>query len=386
MKSCVNKAAVILLIIAISFFTGCESLDDAGNNNAGQESVNDDIVASDNEDLSTNYDNEENEIVDYKEKGRGEEQKENSTDKLTDNTGSINEDGSINEEKILVKVYYQDKDGYLVPVTRRIPKQLSVARASINLLIDTPINREQLAYFELYPVLPQGTEFSINIKDGIAIIDFNGKLLEYNDKNEERNIIASVVYTLTQFETINEVRILMNGYIQQRLKYGADISENLSRKNVLVNTAGKNVNLERGMQKLDVYFLKTIKSGIYMIPVSMECIDLDEENLQGEIIKYLCKAPENQELFSELPGNVKLIGSSIKDGSLTLNLSIDIGSYGGTQREYGMINQILYSMKQIDNINRIKFLIDGEEKVFTEGTEILESIPLPLLINDIIDN
>lgn len=380
MKSCANKFAVMLLVIVIAFFTGCESLDDAGNYSIDQTNGHDDIIDSDNTGSSVDDDYEENEMVDYKENERGGWQKESSISELTDNTGRMD------NEKILVEVYYQDKEGFLVPVTRRIPKQLSVARASINLLIDTPINREQLAYFELYPVLPQGTEFSINIKDGIAIIDFNSKLLEYNDQNAETNIIASVVYTLTQFETICEVRIFVNGYIQQRLKYEADISENLSRKNILVNTAGKNANLERGMQKLDVYFLKVIKNDICMIPVSIECMDINEGNLQGEIIKCLCKSPGSPELFSELPDNIKLVGSSIKEGLLTLNLDMDIGSYGGTQKEYGMVNQVLYSMKQIDNIDRVKILVDGEAKVFTEGTEILESIPLPLFINDIIDN
>ena len=263
---------------------------------------------------------------------------------------------------------------------------MSVARASINALIDTPINRERIAYFELYPTLPQGTEFSINIKEGIAVIDFNTKVLECSNQIAERNIIASVVYTLTQFETVDEVRILVNGYIQQRLKYGSDISENLSRKNVLANATGNNAILAKGMQKLDVYFLKTIKNDVYMIPVSIACTDLNEENLQGEIIKYLSRPPESPGLFSEVPDNIKLIGSSIKGGLLTLNLGIDIDSYGGTQKEHGMISQILYSMKQIDNIDRIRFLIDGEVKEFIEGTEISEPIPLPLIINNMVDN
>lgn len=421
MKSCVNVFTVALLIIAVAFFTtGCGFLDDGAPDNAGLDDAvlddagqgdtvpddagkNDkystgqangynDIIGSDNKRSGADDDYEENEIEDnkegdkkdnktnYKDDERGDLQEESSTGKLTGNTEIMN------DEKILVVVYYQDKEGFLVPVTRRIPKQPGVARASVNLLKDTAVNREQLAYFELYPVLPQGVEFSINIKDGIAIIDFNNKLLEYNNQSAEINIISSVVYTLTQFETINEVRILINGYIQQRLKYGADISENLSRKNILINAADDKLNLERGMQKLDTYFLKVIKSDICMIPVSIECTDLNEENLQGEIIKNLCKSPESTELFSELPVNTRLIGSSIKDGLLTLNLDIDIGSYGGTQKEHGMINQVLYSMKQIDNIDRVRFLINGEAKAFTEGTETQESIPLPLLINDIVDN
>lgn len=289
---------------------------------------------------------------------------------------------------MLIEVYYQDSDGFLVPVTRRVPKQLSIAKAAIKALIDTPINREEVAYFGLYPTLPQGTEFTINIKDGIAVIDFNDDVLSYKNETAEYNFAASVVYTLTQFETINEVRILINGYIQQSLKYGADISGTLNRKNILVNPieSKKRVNLANGMQKIDVYFLKTISDNVCILPISLERLNINEDNLQGEIIKYLSTNPQNQKLFSEVPSNLKLIGSSIKTGLLTLNFSTEIFIYGGgTEAEYGMIKQILYSMKQINGVDRVRFMIDGEVKNLIEGTDISKPIPMPVSINDIID-
>ncbi|NSW90857.1 MAG: GerMN domain-containing protein [Firmicutes bacterium] len=375
MKRCTKRRVIALLIMAVVLITGCGTFDRYEDDRILQtnEGGNNDIDSIDSNDATANSSN------DYEGGGEGKLEENNTN---TD----INNNENKETEEMLIEVYYQDNEGFLVPVTRRVPKQLSIARASINALIDTPMNREEIAYFGLYPILPQETEFTINIKEGIAVIDFNNKVLEYNDQIVEYNIVASVVYTLTQFETVDEVKILVNGYIQQRLRYGTDISENLSRKNILVNTAErKSINLARGMQKLDVYLLKTIKNNVYIIPVSIECMNLNEDNLQGEIIKYLSTPPENQKLFSEVPDNIRLIGSSIKEGLLTLNLSIDIGSYGGTQREYGMISQILYSMRQIDGIDRIRFLIDGEVKDFIEGTEISKPVPLPLSINDIVD-
>ncbi len=416
MKIFAKKFTVILLIMTmvmvIALMAGCDAFDRYDENVMSENNTgNDDndiiaIIDNENEDSQNSESNKssgsikssiessidkniinsekDNSSNDYAEGGNGN--LDGSSLSIAGNSGTNSDTGNKAEE-IHIEAYYQDNEGYLIPVTRRVPKQLSIAKASIKALIDTPINREEIAYFGLYPTLPQGTEFTINIKEGIAVIDFNNKVLDYKNEIVEYNFVASVVYTLTQFETINEVRILINGYMQQLLKYGTDISRALSRKNILVNSVEgkKGINLTNGMQKIDIYLLKTIKNNVCILPVSLECVSLNEDNLQGEIIKKLSTIPQNQELFSEVPNNLELIGSSIKSGLLTLNFDIDISNYGGTQREYGMVNQILYSMKQINGIDKVRFLINGEVKDLIEGTDISKPIPIPSSINDIID-
>ena len=48
----------------------------------------------------------------------------------------------------------------------------------------------------------------MNIKDSTVIVDFNEKFLEYEDKTEEVNAISSIGYSLTEFNNINDVKIL----------------------------------------------------------------------------------------------------------------------------------------------------------------------------------
>ncbi len=415
MKIFAKKFTVTLLVIIVTMtlMTGCDAFDRYDDEKAISEN---DAWNNDNDndnDITAIIDN-ENENSRYVENHKGSSSIESSIDKIItnnekdDNSNDNTEGGNGNldrnsestiandvknseigdkAEEMHIEVYYQDNEGFLIPVSRRIPKQLSIAKASIKALIDTPINREEIAYFGLYPTLPQGTEFTINIKENIAIIDFNNKVLDYKNEIAEYNFVASVVYSLTQFETISEVKILINGYVQQLLKYGTDISRALSRKNILVNSveSKKGVNLANGMQKIDIYLLKTIKDNVCIFPVSLECLNLNEDNLQGEIIKNLGANSQNQGLFSEVPNNLKLIGSSIKGDLLTLNFDIGIDHYGGTQREYGMIKQILYSMKQINGVDRVMFLVDGEVKDLMEGTDISKPIPIPSNINDIVD-
>ena len=80
-------------------------------------------------------------------------------------------------------------------------------------------------------MLPEGTEIlGMNIKDSTVIVDFNEKFLEYEDKTEEVNAISSIVYSLTEFNNINDVKILVEGREKDILKYGTDISGLLNKR------------------------------------------------------------------------------------------------------------------------------------------------------------
>lgn len=289
------------------------------------------------------------------------------------------------KEKIHITVYYQDGDGYIVPVTRGVPKQEGIARAAINGLIDSPIIREELEYYGLYPVLPQGTEvLGINIKDGIATIDFNEALLNYEREIDERNIIASVVYTLTEFNTVDGVKVWINGYADRELKFGTSLSGVLNRQNVLINS--KKVKAGGEKRKVDVYLFKAANDTFtYILPVSVELSGVNESEIPGTIADLL-NEDYGDRLYTEVPSEASLIGSSINGSTITLNFNEGIKMYGGgSARENGLLKQILFSMKQIEGIKRVKLLINGETAILPEGTDLSSPVAIPQRINDVID-
>lgn len=287
--------------------------------------------------------------------------------------------------KLPVTLYYQDGDGYLVPMTRWIENQQGIARAAVNGLIDSAITREEIEYFGVYPVLPVNTEVQgINIKDGTATIDFNRSLLGYKDQASERNLVASVVYTLTEFSTINDVRILVNGYPQKVLKYGTDISGPLSRRNVPVNSAEATVG--SNFAKADIYCFKKANEGFtYLLPVSVEYGPAGEELKPETLVNLLFKGETDERLMSEMPADAKLIGSSTGEGILTLNFDAAFTKYGGTAKEEGILKQLAYTMKQLQKTGRIKIQVEGEPAELPEGTDISKGLSIPKTINDYID-
>jgi germination protein M len=287
--------------------------------------------------------------------------------------------------KLPVTVYYQDSDGYLVPMTRWIEKQEGIARAAVSGLIDSAITREEIQYYGVYPVLPVNTDVQgIDIKDRIATIDFNKSLLGYENQASERNLVASVVYTLTEFSTIDGVRILVNGYPQKTLKYGTDISGILSRKNVYINSAGAiGVN---DSAKADIYWFKRANEGFtYLIPVSVGYGAAGGELGPEVLVNLLLGEKPDEKLQSEMPPDAKLLGSSEGNGILTLNFDAAFLKYGGTAKEEGILKQLAYTLKQLKGQDRIKIQVEGEPAELPEGTDISRGLDIPKTINDYID-
>lgn len=300
-----------------------------------------------------------------------------------DSTNSV--DRANRKDRLSITLFYQDKDRYVIPVTRKIVKQEGIAKAALGGMIDSAPNREELQYFGLYPLFPAGTQvLGINIKDGTAMIDFNNKMLEYDDEVDERNIVASVVYALTEFKTIDNVKILVNGHTKEKLKYGTDISGLLSRENVLINSSKANRKEEAG--KLDVYLFKRVNDNYtYVLPVSLESTELADDELTANIIGLLAEESTDERLYTEVPKGVRLLKSSVNGNVLTLDLSGEILNFGGTAREDGILKQLAYSMKQIGGIGKINLLTDGKAAELPEGSDISKGLDIPYTINDVID-
>ena len=83
------------------------------------------------------------------------------------------------------------------------PAAAGIARAAVSLAIDSPLVREETAYYGVYPVIPEGTEIlGIDIRNGTAVIDFSRHLLNYGTAWSERNIIAAIVYSLPSLKPL----------------------------------------------------------------------------------------------------------------------------------------------------------------------------------------
>jgi germination protein M len=133
-----------------------------------------------------------------------------------------------------IALYFSDESGqYLVCETREIPKVEGIARAAMQELIAGPSVESGLL-----PTIPVGTELlDINVRpDGVCIVDFSGELVVNHpggSLNEEMTVY-SVVNTLTQFPTIQEVQILVDGQKVETIAGHLDVSTTMARNEEII--------------------------------------------------------------------------------------------------------------------------------------------------------
>jgi germination protein M len=291
---------------------------------------------------------------------------------------------SFAEPRRPVTVYYQDSGGCVIPMTRWIKPQPGIARAAVSLAIDNALIREELSYYGVYPVIPAGTEIlGIDVRDGVAVIDFNRNILNYGSPESERNIVAAVVYTMTEFDSIDRVQILVNGYPLGILKYGTDVTGALGREDIAIN-ADPSV-LSAGEGKVDIYMLRQVNTGFtYPVPVSVPD-NSGITNLPELLVKQLLYTEAEDGLFSEMPDGAYLLSSVYDSGTIILNVSSEFLDYGGSTREEYILKQLAYTLRQCKNIRKIKIMVDGRDAELPEGTDISGGILVPATINDVID-
>ncbi len=147
--------------------------------------------------------------------------------------GAQTTESPLSSETREVVLYFADASGNkLEKETRQIPKVEGMARAVVNELINGPQDDN------LLPTIPSATTLEdINIKeDGTCIVDFSEELMTHHPGgllNEELTVY-SIVNTLSQFPTVSQVKILVDGQVQDTIAGHMDIRETLARNDDLV--------------------------------------------------------------------------------------------------------------------------------------------------------
>ncbi len=292
---------------------------------------------------------------------------------------------STDKGSILMTLYYRDKDNLLVPVTRSVTKQEGLAKAAVSGLVDEAVTREQLDYYGLYPVLPQGTKIrGMNIKNGSAVIDFSKEFMNLKTKEDEQLAVTSIIYTLTGFSTISDVAIRIEGRENSTLPNGTSLSGVRSRDNTFINSA--DAGPKEGYVKCDLYYMTTGNDQfIYFVPVSTQVQQASDSQLTVSIFDELGKQPEGGKYFTSVPQGTKLLSYNLQSGTAVLDFSSQLINYGGAEKENGLLNQIYYTLNQLKGIAKAKILVDGKETTLPEGTEIALAKSLPTTFNKVMD-
>lgn len=132
-----------------------------------------------------------------------------------------------------ITLYFTDPvENKLVAEEREIPKVIGIARATMEELIKGPLGSD------LEATLPASTRLlDINVReDGLAIVDFSGELIKNlpASATAEELAVYSIVNTLTQFPTVQEVEMRIDGRNVDTLLGYVELDENLVRNTSII--------------------------------------------------------------------------------------------------------------------------------------------------------
>ena len=100
----------------------------------------------------------------------------------------------------------------IAPVLREVPATKAVARAAMTELLGGPQGSELEGSPAMFSFIPEGTQLvDLSIDNGVATVILSKAFAEATDNVRATTARAQVVYTLTQFTTVDQVRIGVEG-------------------------------------------------------------------------------------------------------------------------------------------------------------------------------
>lgn len=285
---------------------------------------------------------------------------------------------------VKTELYLLDKHGYIVPQTISLPNEEGIAKLSLQSLVkDGPINNFLPSGFQA--VLPTDTEvMGINVKDGVATVDFSKEFADYRHEDEEK-IMQSITWTLTQFDTIDRVKLQINGHdLTEMPVNGTQIGEGLTR-NIGINVDTSNAVDVTNTKPVTVYYLGQDGESHYYVPVTKRVKNTIENNIEAAVEQLVAGPGYNSNLISDFLPEVALIEEpKVEDGKVTLNFneslisSIDDDNVISEQ----MLMSLVLSLTEQTGIETVSVLVNGSsELVNKNGDKLTEPVSRPAKVN-----
>ena len=307
------------------------------------------------------------------------------TDKPTESqetSGQQTETEAEATATLKTELYLIDKNGYVVPQTLALPKTNSVAKQALEYLVVNGQVTDMLPN-DFRAVLPEDTQVSVDMDGTTAIVDFSKEFKNYQPE-DERKILESITWTLTQFDTIDKVKLQMNGHpLTEMPVNGTPISDNLSRATgINIDTAG--VMDITNTKPVTVYYIGGEEDNYYYVPVTRR-VDTSVKDNVVAVINELVEGPSSKSnLVSEFMADVKLLSEpEVDGGSVTLNFNESIyGSFDEKVVSKHLLNTLVLSLTEQKGIESVAVTVDGKaDLVDDKGESLAEPVTRPEKVN-----
>lgn len=278
-----------------------------------------------------------------------------------------------------VTVYYQDGEGYLVPVTTQVAKTDGIAKAALSRLVESPENDLAAAKMGLKTVVPEGTTFDLDIADGRARVDLGKAALSCQSAESESLMVCAVAQTLTSFSSVKEVSFLFDGQSRSKLTHGTDVSGVFTDKDLNMETVATFDAQDTSASLVRLYFPSA--SGRMLVPVTR--VVYSDADVTTAMVE-LCRGPKaDSGLERAMPEGCAVKSVSLKNGIVTINLTKEF-SQNENADQIQMLRAIVFTALQFPGVKEVQLQVEGKpyeipteasSGVLNRDTEVMSYYP-----------
>ncbi len=331
-------------------------------------------------------------LLDFEWKQKIDPPKEES---LTDDTSKIsteegtaekeNKDQNVAAENTLkTELYLVDKNGYVVPQTLDLPKTNSVAKQALEYLVQGgPVTDMLPNGFKA--VIPAETNVSVDIdkKDKVATVNLSKEFKNYK-KEDELKILQSITWTLTQFDSVDKVKLQLNGYALKEMPVNkTPIKDGLTRANG-INIDTTDVLDITNTRAVTVYYLGEEDDSYYYVPVTRRVSNKVDNNIQAAVDELIKGPSYTSKLVSDFSEEARLLDEpKVENGKVTLNFNESIvNSLDKKKVSQHLLESLVLSLTEQKGIESVALTVNGKTDLLNEkGEKLTKPVTRPENVN-----
>lgn len=262
----------------------------------------------------------------------------------------------------------------LVPVRVYIPWEEGIARATLRYLTEgnLPAAVQSLGLVALLPA--ETAILGLTIRDGLARVDFSSEFLTF-PAERERLVLNGLVHTLSEFPTVHEVELLVEGQ-KPDLPGKTSVAEPLNRDFGLNLEISGGIDSFEGTERISLYYLMPTSAQSLFVPVT-RVIKIPDNRIAAIVEELLLGPAPGGTLFSAIPRGLSLNHVEVKGNKVTIRFTGKVASGGGQLAADQFMSQLALTLTEITGITEVEVLADGSAPDFGPGIQFPQAFGRP---------
>ncbi|MDE5976952.1 MAG: GerMN domain-containing protein [Turicibacter sp.] len=285
---------------------------------------------------------------------------------------------TMNEQEMQEEMVYSTADCYAIYAlheSNNVVKtyvQKGEEEDSIQAIFDIfTVKSNQLPMGTTSLVSPMATLNDYQLENGVLTLNVSPEFLDYT-ADEEQDLLSSMVWTYTELAEVDKVKFEIDGEAVSNLNGTLAVNRGLDR------SMGINLELDTtsldNTQSVTLYFVTDDSKDGLLVPVT-RIISASTDPITYSV-SALIQGPTNQNYVSVFDQQTTLLTDPVvTDGLVSLNFSSDL-YYDNQQTKVSstMLNQLVMTLTELDEIDMVSVSIEGNIKVTDDASR---SIAVP---------